>query len=425
MVNPADYVSGRRDRLLSSARKYGTPQYFLDEDVLRDGCLSLVKSFSSCGVRSRFFYPYKTNGIPRLLSIIHGHGIGAETSSLLEMELAKKMGVRDIVFNGPGKTREEIAYALRHATTIIDSPGEARRVCEEAAAAGLRPRLGVRLSIGSTSAEWRRFGVAPDELAGVQDELGRCGLRLEGIHFHVGTGLRSPKPFVAAIRQVGTLIGSGAVDGGQLRFVDVGGGIGSCGSSGKGIADYAGGWVEKHTGHVIRGGPRSFNAAQDIGEFSRVICDAFRREVLPHAPAAELWAEPGRWLAAPCVHALMSVLEVKRSGAILDGGMNLVPNALHEHYPAFNLTRGGNERVRVNLWGPLSMSNDKVSATLVGGRPSVGDVVCLLNVGAYNPSWTRQFIKPLPRVVSSSVGGTEEVVAEEDLDYRVGRSRGI
>jgi hypothetical protein len=48
-----------------------------------------------------------------------------------------------------------------------------------------------------------------------------------------------------------------------------------------------------------------------------------------------------------------------------------------------------------------------------------------MNVGAYNISWSQQFIKPLAKVISLSKGGLKEVRREEDLAYRIGRDMGI
>ena len=103
----------------------------------------------------------------------------------------------------------------------------------------------------------------------------------------------------------------------------------------------------------------------------------------------------------------------------------IFPNAIHEHYPVVNLTRHARQKTQVRLYGPLPMSNDKIAEQVFGGRPEVGDVLCIMNVGAYNVSWAQQFVKPLAKVVSMAKDGLRQVRREEDLGYRLGRDVGI
>jgi diaminopimelate decarboxylase len=420
MVGWAGYVAGRRDIFLESAARYGTPQYLLDEEALGERCKKLASAFASRTKNFRAYYPYKTNSIPHLLKIVHRYGIGAEVSSLLELQLADRLGVKDVIFNGPGKTRDEIGYAVKSATIIIDCIEEVEEIGKAAQAAGVEPKLGVRLSLRASRAEWRRFGIPPDELPHLRELLKARNLSLNGIHFHLGTGYKTPKQYVNALQEVGNLLGDGAFKDSEIKFIDVGGGIGSEGSDQKGFLDYASGYLEKHSGIGLRRGS-SIQPPKTIDSFAERICKAFDDEIRPHASGAELWTESGRWLVAPCIHSLAKVLAVKKSGAVLDGGIDVIPNAVHEHYPVVNLTRYSNETTDINLHGPLPMSNDRIATRLYGMKPQKGDIVCALNVGAYNVSWTRQFVKPLARVISLSKGALAEVRRAEDLEYRIGR----
>jgi diaminopimelate decarboxylase len=418
----AGYAESMRDVLLGCARTHGTPQYVLDEDALECRCRRLLAAFRGRSRVFRGFYPYKTNSVPRLLEIVHRQGFGAEASSRLEMELAERVGAKGVIFNGPGKTDDEIGYAVDSgATIIIDGLDEAEKIGRISRSSGKGPRLGVRLCLKAANREWERFGVPPNELPELMGRLGGSGLRLSGVHFHIGTGFRDPSPYVTALATVGGLIGDGIFGKSEISFVDVGGGIGSEGARHKGFLEYASGYVEKHAGVGLGRPEPGFGGVEPVEAFAEAICGAFEEHVLPRAPDAELWAEPGRYVAAPCVHALAKVIAVKRTGAVLDAGIGLVPNALHEHYPIVNLTRPSGERTAVKLQGPLCMSNDTIAGGVLGENPSVGDVLCILNVGAYNLGLAGQFIKPLAKVVS--VSGQRSFVArrEEDLAYRLGR----
>jgi diaminopimelate decarboxylase len=420
------YLARRRETFLGSATRFGTPQYILDEGMLEVRCTDLLAAFGKGNGRFKAFYPYKTNSLPYALSIIHGFGIGAEVSSLLELQLAKKLKAADVVFNSAGKTSQELDFAVGSATVIADSIDELGRIRQSAERAGVEPRIGVRLNLnGSKKTELARFGVSSGEFPAFAKELGRLGLRLSGIHFHIGTALASPKPYVKALSRVAEIAKSGAFAGAadELEFIDIGGGIGAWGTRRKGYADYMLRHIEKLSGRSGASSLRapSYPAVAPIGAFAHAIGDAFERDVRPVFGDVQMWLEPGRWLVAPCFHMLSTVLQVKGSGAVLDGGIDLLPNALHEDYPLANISNYSPKARRCCVMGPLPMSNDILSSHLFGGKPLAGDIVCAMNVGAYNLSWSRQFVKPMARVIAFSQGALRQVRREETLDYRLGR----
>lgn len=424
-------MADKQGVFIRSCEEYGTPQYILDEPFLVQNCNEILSAFKEKYPKCRLYYPYKTNSTPHILRTIHDQGIGAEVSSLLELKLADRLNVGDTVFNSPGKTLEELIFAVeKSAVIIIDNLDELGRIKNALETTSREPILGIRLSQnGLKASEWSRFGVSLKEMPDVIRELNRMDLTLSGLHFHIGSGFRNASPYESALNNLGRLLKDKAFEEvvGDLHFIDVGGGIGAGGSRHKDVLDYALGFMEKISGvgglSSLRG--HSYSKVEAIQSFADRICTSFKRNINPVLGDVELWIEPGRWLVSTCTHMLSKVLSVKRDSVVIDGGINLLPNVLHENYPVVNLSDNVTTKTKVKVYGPLCMSNDRIASQVFGKRPAVGDILCMMNVGAYNISWSQQFIKPLARVVSMSEDGLKEVRREEDLEYRIGRDVGI
>jgi len=346
-------------------------------------------------------------------------------SSTLELELASRMKAADIIYSSPVKTQDEIDLAARASATImVNARDELPKVKSALDSARDSSRIGLRLSLGRGGTEWSRFGIRSEGVGGVVEDMSRLGLRLSGLHFHLGSWLRYPAPYVKALEKVGGLLSDGplASVAEGLEFVDIGGGIGVSGSSHKDVLDYARGFMSKHgVGGYIPHKPLMSRTQDSMESFAEAICGSFERDILPAAPDAVLWLEPGRLLAAPSFHLVVSVLAVRDSGVVVDGGINLLPSALHEKYRVVNLSKPLVRRANVNVWGPLPMSNDKIADGVLGGPPGVGDILCVMDVGAYNISMSPQFVQPQAAIVSVNGGVSRLVRRREDLSHRLGR----
>ncbi len=426
MSSGRDSIAQASDRLLPCTKSHPTPFYLFDEDAAASSCMRMVSAFSSHGVPARFFFPYKTNSVPAFLRLVHGYGIGAEVSSPLELELASMLKAPGRVYSSPGKTAADVAYAAgESATILVNSRDDLPKIEAALDSPGEGSKIGIRLSLGRPNAEWSRFGVRPEDVGAVVDEMEGLGIRLSGVQFHLGSWLSSPAPYVTAIRAVGRMLSGGPLRhaAAGLEFVDVGGGIGVRGSAHKGALDYARGLMAKHgVGHRLpKAAPRFDFASDSLDSFAQAICGSFKREILPSSPGAGLWLEPGRLLAAPSFHLVVSVLAVRDSGLVVDGGINLLPNALNEKYAVLNLSKPAGRYREADVWGPLPMSNDRLADGVFGGEPEVGDVLCVMGVGAYNLSMSPQFAAPQAAVVSLKGGEARLVRRREDLSYRMGR----
>ncbi|MBU0763005.1 MAG: hypothetical protein KKD39_08265 [Candidatus Altiarchaeota archaeon] len=409
--------------LVATSNKYATPFFILDEVELNKRCEQLKNSFYKRYPKTHVFYAYKANCIPHLLHTIHSHGFGAEVSSGLELQLATKLNVKNTVFNGPGKTNAELTYALKKkAMIVVDNLDELKKILSLQT-----PSLKIALRLSPPylkNKEWSRFGLQRNHLDSALGLINKNDVCLEGVHFHLGSELTDSTKHSKAIKWLSTLIKSTLHDfKDEISFVDVGGGFGVHGSAKKTLMAHSLRMVDKFTGSKNLEGLActSPKKVEDIDGFAENICAAFTSEIVPQLGEIELWIEPGRWIINPCIHMISSVVAVKNKSAVLDVGINNLPNCIYEQYPCINLTRPSDEKKKISLFGPLCMSNDKISTTLQGDLPREGDKVCVCNVGAYNIPWSSQFIQPLAKVVASNEKTSKIIRVEEGLDYRIGR----
>ena len=104
----------KRDVLLDSAARFGTPQYLFDEPALHQSLSTFHSIFSEHLNRFRIFYAVKSNSYPGLCKVVSDRGHGLDVSSGLELSMALSLGCRSIIFSGPGKTDPELTLAIRN-----------------------------------------------------------------------------------------------------------------------------------------------------------------------------------------------------------------------------------------------------------------------------------------------------------------------
>jgi diaminopimelate decarboxylase len=351
------------------ARTVGTPCYVYSARLIRDRFAALSAAFA--GVPHALHYALKANSTLALVRLLRHAGAQADANSVGEIDVALRAGFipEQIVFTGVGKTPDELTRAVALGLKCInaESRGEMERIDAIARAQGTRARVALRVNPDieanthahiSTGAKHNKFGVAIDEAAPLCREMaGRPGLEVVGIHAHIGSQITTLEPLRRAARALSGLAGALASQGVRLEHLDVGGGLG--------IA-YDGGEVPSPDA------------------YARAIIDATRDAGLA------LIVEPGRTVVGPAGALLATIVDVKvhpggRRFAVLDAGMTeLVRPAL---YGAFHrivpVVRDGRPDVTCDIVGPVCESSDTFGVDRVLPDPRPGDLVAVLDAGAY------------------------------------------
>ncbi|AJQ26602.1 decarboxylase [Pelosinus fermentans] len=218
-------------------RRYGTPLYlFNGEDIISKFNIlkgSLPDSFE-------ILYSMKANPLLGICQLIKKAGSKAEVASIGEMHVALTAGYKsnDIVFTSPGKTTEEIEYAIdRNIYCInVESMQEAVLINEIANTKSRKVDIAIRINPHFNCIETdikmggvaTQFGIDQSQVGLVFQALEKLvNLNIIGIHVYVGTQILNAGDIVKNTNEIIKL----AIELSDkyefsLKFIDLGGGFG-------------------------------------------------------------------------------------------------------------------------------------------------------------------------------------------------------
>jgi diaminopimelate decarboxylase len=377
------------------ARKYGTPLYVYSASQILERFRLFSKAFAH---RDHLIcYSVKANSNLSVLKLLASQGAGFDIVSGGELrrvlEVDRKAASR-VVFSGVGKTADEIDLALRAGILIFnaESESEVALLAERARKRRVKARLSLRVNPDvfaethpyiSTGLREHKFGIDIQAARAVYRQAKQSQfLDPAGISVHIGSQIQTAEPFGAALAAVAGLIRELASDGIQIRWVDAGGGLG---------IDYHGG--------------SAFHPEAEVTRYAAAIEGALA------GLDVRLLLEPGRFLIAQAGTLLAKVLYVKRNGSktfvITDAGMNdlIRPSlyqAYHDIWPVVRNPKAGS--AIVDLVGPVCESGDFFARDREMPEVKEGDLVAILDVGAYGMSLSSNY-NSRPRAAEVLVEG--------------------
>jgi diaminopimelate decarboxylase len=352
-------------RLAAIASETGTPVHVYSGGLIDERYESLTRAFA--GWPHRIHYAIKANATLAILRRVREHGAGADANSSGEIQTALRAGFTpdSIVCTGVGKSRAELEHAIGLGVSAInvESPGEIERIAAIAAAQNRVARVAVRINPDvdagshphiSTGLRATKFGVVPDDaLAMIRDMTGRSGIKVVGLHVHIGSQVGTLDPITRATRTLIDLAAALAAEGIQLEHVDIGGGLG--------IA----------------------YAPEDV----TVPVEAYAAAVLSivRPSGLTLLLEPGRWLVGPAGVLVTSVVDLKRRPVVVDAGMtDLIRPALYDAWHAIEpvVEREGRS-FAAEVVGPVCETSDTLGRDRQLRPVVVGDLLVIRDTGAY------------------------------------------
>lgn len=360
-MKPESWLGPRRAARL--AERYGTPAYVYSARVLRNHCRALVRAFPGVSLR----YAMKANANPSLLRMIRGQRLGVDTVSAWEVALARECGFRprDIVYSGSNPTDEELE-AVHKAGVLanLDALSALRRYGKLHRGAPVSLRLNLDIGGGHhphvvTAGPDSKFGLAPEELPEARALIARYGLKLVGLHQHIGSGVFDLSLWMEAFEALLEL--AGAIPG--VQIVDAGGGFG---------VPY-----------------RPDESPIDLPVWGRAITSRMARFNAARKKKARLVLEPGRYVVCEAGVLVARVTTVKRTRdrvfVGVDSGMHhLVRPAMYQAWhPVVTYPRRDGPQERVFVVGPICESGDVLAEERTMAVPREGDLVVVGNAGAY------------------------------------------
>jgi diaminopimelate decarboxylase len=401
------------------ADMFGTPSYCYSASAIRDSYRRFARALDRHLVGPwSIFYAYKGNASPALCKIIHNEGAGAEVMSMGELRQALALGVPpdSIIFNGIVKTDEELDYAIRSgiALIIIDSDTELDAIERIASANHAKVDVAFRVrpditagfhSHVSTGHRRTKFGFSKPAL---KDILRRAAASpsvcVRGIQTHIGSQVPDTREFLKAADVMFQI----AVEvrdelGITVDLVDLGGGMG------------------------IQGADRSrvsfdFDAlAEGVAERAAYY---FREDLAP-----KVCFEPSRSIVGEAAILLGRVISLKDDVGKLFVGTDVGYNSFVRCmlYGAFHDLRNVKDpcpqEPRIcEVVGPICESGDVLVSDHPFATPAIGDVIALLDVGAYGYAMASQYnSRPRPPEILIDEGTPYLIRHRETYSDMLGR----
>ncbi len=350
------------------AERYGTPLYVYDFDRIAENYHAFKEAFS--GEKSLISYAVKANSNLSVIQHLGKMGAGADCVSIGEVRRALHAGIEryKIIFSGVGKRDDEIAEALEAGILMLnlESEAEMKRVELVAKELGKVARVSIRINPNvdpkthpyiSTGLHENKFGVEIDMAKRMYIYIKNSPhLEPVGIHFHIGSQLTELAPIAEAAEIVADLVRSLKAIGVEIKFFDVGGGVGI-----------------------------SYDGEQTIDPkaYAEVVAKATK------GLDVTLMCELGRAMVGDAGYLLSSVLYEKHNGekrfVIVDAAMNdlLRPTLYNAYHHVTLLAEDRESKSQADIVGPICESGDWLAKEIMFPETRHGDLIIIHSAGAY------------------------------------------
>jgi diaminopimelate decarboxylase len=363
------------------AVEVGTPFYCYATATIERHYRVLQQAFA--GLDALICYAIKANSNQAVIATLARLGAGMDVVSEGELRRALAAGVPAdrIIFAGVGKTREEMAFALRegiHGFNVESEP-ELEALSEVAAGLGRAARIALRINPDvdakthakiSTGKAENKFGVPYDDARRLYAKAaGLPGIEVAGVHMHIGSQITDLQPFRDAFSLMRDLVGDLRRAGHRIELLDLGGGLG---------VPY------RSAGHDILPSPDAYAAVvrETLGDLGLKIA-----------------LEPGRVIVANAGVLVSRVLYVKRGRnktfTVVDAAMNdlirpTLYEAEHEIWPVAEAAAGAAPAVQ-DVVGPVCETGDYLALNRALPPFAAGDLMAFMTAGAYGAAMSSTY----------------------------------
>jgi diaminopimelate decarboxylase len=363
-----------------AARIGQTPFYAYDRAALSSRMQELRDGLPS---DLSIHYAIKANPMPAVVEHMATLVDGMDVASRDELHIALDSGTAPLAisFAGPGKSDADLHDAVATGVTLnLESEGEFRRCLTIGERLGIAPRVAVRVNpdfelkssgmkMGGGS---KPFGIDVELVPALLEEIGHSDAHFRGFHIYGGSQNLNADTLIAAQTATFDLALKLAEHApGPLETLNIGGGFGIPYFPGERPLDLA------PVGDALEG---------------------LLRDARSRLGATEVICELGRYLVGEAGIYVCTVIDKKvsrgRTYLVTNGGLHHhlaasgnFGQVIRKNYPLVIGHRvAGEPREEVSVVGPLCTPLDVLGERMNLGRAEIGDLVVVLQSGAYGYS---------------------------------------
>jgi diaminopimelate decarboxylase len=390
------------------AKQFDTPLYLISEKRIRDNYDRLYGALVNSYKYVRIYYAVKANTNMTVLRILQSQGAYLDTVSPGEVFLALSSGFTPdrILFTGTSVRDDELKMLSDANITInVDSQSEMDRLLKISVPQILSVRVNPEVGAGHhshciTAGPESKFGLWEEEVIQAYAIAQRARVGRFGMHMHIGSGILDPEPYVAAVEKLLSIAQRVHKEVGiDFEFIDIGGGLG---------VPY-----------------KPEDRDLDLAEFSSKVVSLFKNKVKEYGLGKPfLFVEPGRYLVADASVLLTTVNTVKvtpgRKFVGVDAGFNTLvrPTMYGSYHPILvaNKVNASNKET-YDVAGPICESGDLLAKDRELPEIQEGDVLAVLNAGAYGYSMSSQY-NSRPRAAEVMIRNGKAVTVREREQFK-------
>ena len=361
-----------KETIEEAIKRFPTPFHIYDEKAIRENARNLIKAFSWAPGFKEFF-AVKANPNPFLMKILYEEGFGADCSSLAELMLAEKVGIKgeDIMLTSNNTPAEEFIYARNLGATLnLDDITHINYVEKHA---GLPEVISFRYNPGPLKGgnaiigipEEAKYGLTRDQLFEAYKTVKERGVKHFGLHTMIASNELHAEYFVDTAEILFDLIFELSEEVGiSFDFVNLGGGFGI----------------------PYRPGDKPL----DIKYISERISEVYDEKIISRGlKPLKICMESGRLITGPYGYLVTRAIhkkEIYKDYIGVDACMaDLMRPALYGAY--HHITVLGKENAKAvkkyDITGSLCENNDKFAIDRVLPEIETGDILVIHDTGAH------------------------------------------
>ena len=377
--------------------RYGSPVYIYLEDVFRKSCQDMKNLVSY--PHFHISYAVKANNNINLLKIAREEGIAVDAISPGEIVLEQAAGFTpaEIFFVSNNVDISEFKFAMeRNIQVSVDSVAQLELFGRHFAGSKVAIRVNPGIGDGHhakviTAGDKTKFGIHIAELPQVKKMAQQYNLAINGVNMHVGSNFLTIDNFVSAAQ---VLMGQAEQFLETLEFIDIGGGIGISYKD---------------------------EQAVDLKLLGATLDKLFFAFAEKHGKMIRFCIEPGRYICAQSGIILTKVQAIKNTPVSTfigtDTGFNVLmrPMAYDSYHEILNCDNVNGEQTSVNICGNICETGDVLANDRMLTTTAEGDVVAILDAGAYGYSMSSNYNARLrPAEVLLQTNGTSKLIRRQD-----------
>lgn len=408
------------------AKKYGTPLYVMDEELVRENCRKYNSYFKTHERGNRVAYAGKAFLTIAMCELANEEGMWLDVVSGGELYTAYKANfpIEKVYFHGNNKTLDEIDLGVKLGVGrfVVDNLFEIKNLNEIAKKYNKVQKIYLRITPGieahthdyiKTGQIDSKFGFASignNIINIVKRVLMLSNIELVGLHCHIGSQIFDIEPYEDAAKIMVNFIKKIYDETGyRINELDLGGGMGIYykeGDNPKSIEEYCSAILNK------------------VDE----VCKSLNISV------PVLTIEPGRSIvgnAGVTLYTIGSIKEIPdiKKYVAVDGGMtdNIRPALYRAQYECIVANRVIYEvKEKVTISGKCCESGDILLNNIQIPEVSSGDILTVLSTGAYGYSMSSNYNKiPKPAVVMVYKGKDRVICKRESYEDIIRNEVGI